>query len=379
MSIFSKDFARNIVRGLKLVRIINFNPGHKIGPLSADISVTSRCNYKCFFCRHHSKLSNIKHKTEELSSDVIDNLFKDLIELKVREILFSGHGEPLLVKQLPELIKKYSKKIKVKLLSNGSTLSRITPELFKNLYKLTISLNSIDNETHKKIHCYEGESKLPQIMENIKRLLTYKKARDKIQINYILTKDNISEFDRFIKIIKKWDIFFMMRPIVVDFKAIDISKPAEREMQSLIKKAKHYLSKVKCSERVKKSLENFISACCISEQSRKSLNNLYPCYFGFYWAEIWADGSYIPCCFSRRAIGNIKENRFIELWKSTAIWKILYELTSMHESKKAFCNECYNCVGAQMQSADFHKVFTRLPLQTKLLRHNKNMLDSKLK
>ncbi|MGE7865251.1 GTP 3',8-cyclase MoaA [Bacillus paramycoides] len=116
------------------------------------ISVTDRCNFRCRYCmpeeifgRDYSFLSNDKI----LSFDEIERITRIFVSLGVRKLRITG-GEPLLRKDLPELIQRLNKIDGVEdigLTTNGSLLKKFAPDLYKaGLSRVTVSLDSLDEE-----------------------------------------------------------------------------------------------------------------------------------------------------------------------------------------------------------------------------------------
>ncbi|MDM5189469.1 GTP 3',8-cyclase MoaA [Bacillus sp. DX4.1] len=116
------------------------------------ISVTDRCNFRCRYCMpeeifgpDYSFLSNDKI----LSFDEIERVTRIFVSLGVRKLRITG-GEPLLRKNLPELIQRLNKIDGVEdigLTTNGSLLKKFAPDLYKaGLSRVTVSLDSLDEE-----------------------------------------------------------------------------------------------------------------------------------------------------------------------------------------------------------------------------------------
>ncbi|MGG0187830.1 GTP 3',8-cyclase MoaA [Bacillus rhizoplanae] len=116
------------------------------------ISVTDRCNFRCRYCMpeeifgpDYSFLSNDKI----LSFDEIERVTRIFVSLGVRKLRITG-GEPLLRKNLPELIERLNKINGVEdigLTTNGSLLKKFAPDLYKaGLSRVTVSLDSLEEE-----------------------------------------------------------------------------------------------------------------------------------------------------------------------------------------------------------------------------------------
>ncbi|EEM11570.1 Molybdenum cofactor biosynthesis protein A [Bacillus pseudomycoides] len=97
------------------------------------------------FGRDYSFLSNDKI----LSFDEIERVARIFVSLGVRKLRITG-GEPLLRKNLPELIQRLNKIDGVEdigLTTNGSLLKKFAPDLYKaGLSRVTVSLDSLDEE-----------------------------------------------------------------------------------------------------------------------------------------------------------------------------------------------------------------------------------------
>ncbi|PFL21988.1 GTP 3',8-cyclase MoaA [Bacillus cereus] len=116
------------------------------------ISVTDRCNFRCRYCmpeeifgRDYAFLSNDKI----LSFDEIERITRIFVSLGVRKLRITG-GEPLLRKDLPELIQRLNEIDGVEdigLTTNGSLLKKFAPDLYKaGLSRVTVSLDSLNEE-----------------------------------------------------------------------------------------------------------------------------------------------------------------------------------------------------------------------------------------
>ena len=361
-----RNFLENFGRAFRLIRIINFNRHKKLGALSIEVSLTTACNYKCSFCNAHSHLKKNCLSAQSLPDEAVDRLLQDIQLLKIPEMLFAGDGEPFLHKRFLGILKT-CKKQKIKVLTNGSKLELLSPSLFDSIHKLTISLNSIDNETHKLIHGYQGDSQLPHILHNIKRLLSLPKARKKLQINYVVTKDNFHELENVFQLSNEWGVFFAVRPAGIGFEEFRSNALSQQQRKIIQEKIEQILQKSSLSPNTIASLK-YSKHFFKSEKEPGQRSSLLPCYAGFYGAYLESNGDYRVCVHSKVTMGNIIQQNLTELWKKSELQKHLYALPLMKENKIALCPECLHCPDVETYSAIFHRVFSRLPGQMSLLR-----------
>ena len=162
--------------------------------LKINYHITENCNFDCKFC--FAKYSNETLKFEEqklvLKKLADSNLFD--------EINFAG-GEPLLDKNIVELVQySFCLGLKVSLITNGLLLnSQLLQQILPYLTMIGISVHSFDDETKRKIGSCTKSGK---VLEN-RRLVeicnavrsynsqTHKKCR--VKINTVICRENKQE------------------------------------------------------------------------------------------------------------------------------------------------------------------------------------------
>jgi len=120
--------------------------GRSLGDLR--ISVTDRCNFRCVYCMprvvygpDHAFLA----RAELLTFEEIERLARIFVGLGVRKLRLTG-GEPLLRRDLPELIRRLAPLgVPIALTTNGSLLGAHALALRQaGLARLTVSLDTLD-------------------------------------------------------------------------------------------------------------------------------------------------------------------------------------------------------------------------------------------
>jgi cyclic pyranopterin phosphate synthase len=116
------------------------------------ISITDRCNLKCFYCRP-SKQIKYYEKGEVLSDDEIVRIVRIAHRFGLRKVRLTG-GEPLMRKNILHLISSLKETgiHELSLTTNGIKLAECAQDLKKaGLDRVNISLDSLDAEKYKKI------------------------------------------------------------------------------------------------------------------------------------------------------------------------------------------------------------------------------------
>lgn len=163
------------------------------------ISLTDRCNFRCFYCLPHGEPSWAKRETlmtfEEL--EYVADIF---VSLGIEKIRLTG-GEPLIRRDVPVLVEKLARlkpKLRdIALTTNGYDFVRHAPALKDaGLDRVTISLDSLDREKFIDITGVDALDKVYASIDTAKKL-----GFAPVKINAVLVRgrndDEIVDFARF--------------------------------------------------------------------------------------------------------------------------------------------------------------------------------------
>ncbi|MDI6850740.1 MAG: GTP 3',8-cyclase MoaA [bacterium] len=166
------------------------------------ISITDRCNLKCFYCSNFRQFVPLKH-SEILTYEEILRLIQILTEFGIKKVRITG-GEPLVRKGVGEFLKEI-KKIggveRLTLTTNGTLLTRYIDDISEaKVDSVNVSLDSLKENTFAKI---TGLPRLPVVVEGIKAL----KARGiQVKMNTVYTALNIDEVEELVHFALKMQI-----------------------------------------------------------------------------------------------------------------------------------------------------------------------------
>lgn len=153
------------------------------------ISVTDRCNFRCRYCMPEEIFGpdySFLPEDKILSFDEIERLSQIFVSLGVRKLRITG-GEPLLRKDLPELIKRLNQIDGVEdigLTTNGSLLKKFAKDLYDaGLKRVTVSLDSLDEERFSNMSGNRG--KVKAVLEGIQAA---SEVGMKVKINMVVQK-----------------------------------------------------------------------------------------------------------------------------------------------------------------------------------------------
>ncbi|HME05884.1 MAG TPA: GTP 3',8-cyclase MoaA [Bryobacteraceae bacterium] len=130
------------------------------------ISVTDRCNIRCFYCMPEDGVKFMPRQ-EILSFEEIERFVRVAVSLGVTKLRLTG-GEPLVRKDLPELVRRLSKIPGIRDLSlttNAVLLAGQAEALYQaGLRRINVHLDTLDRERFFKI---TRRDSLPEVLNGI--------------------------------------------------------------------------------------------------------------------------------------------------------------------------------------------------------------------
>ncbi|MBM4002279.1 MAG: GTP 3',8-cyclase MoaA [Planctomycetes bacterium] len=145
---------------------------------SLRISVTDRCNIRCFYCMPEENV-RFRPREELLTFEEVEQVAAVMLRLGVTKFRLTG-GEPLVRANLPNLVQRLASLpglTDLALTTNGILLADQAPALkAAGLRRLNISLDALDAEAFRRIARRDG---LEQVLEGIEtaRQLGFEKIR----------------------------------------------------------------------------------------------------------------------------------------------------------------------------------------------------------
>lgn len=325
-----------------------FNPSYdskrqklsEIIPLSTPFTIylepTRFCNLKCFYCLHSTRDElngefyqsgyDIKHISPKLFTLFINQI--QYFPKKIKRLVFSGLGEPLMNPRLPEMVKEANKTgmfERIDVITNGVLLSKnFSNQLIKSgVTRIQISIQGLDSESYLSncgIHLNYDE-----FFANLKYLYSIRgDATIFIKIIDSLLRDQ-NDKDRFFSLFNDiCDTFFIEHLVSMEQQMGDLN--------GVIDNSKNLNNEIVVPRKV--------------------------CSVPFYHLNINADGDVFPCpppglpkWFSYY---NITEESLLNIWNGQKRNRFLKAQLQIGREKIKWCNSCinYNCISTPEENLD---------------------------
>lgn len=309
-------------------------------PFFVFLSLTNTCNANCVFC-------DVRTNEKMLCDIDVYKLIDELVELGTKYIHFTGGGEPLTDKNIFKYMEYASKKgLNIIFISNGYLLNEanIIKLSNYNIKAVFISIDSYNACVHNRLR------KVNSLFENATKGINILKEYIpgvKINLNHVLNKDNIDDFDKFIDLKLKYD-FDSINPILI--KDCPELTPTKKQIENFKCKTKNYIEKLQ---------QNKVSLLCeslnlfddgIDDKGNRGQNIDMRCMLANFCAFIDAPtGKVYPCdCSIHRdrklyCLGNLNEDSFKSIWEGEKRANLVSMLNNGELPCKSMCDES-NCL-----------------------------------
>ena len=132
-------------------RIWAWLAGRPAAPVHVRIKPLNRCNHDCWYCAYRAGSLQLGEQMDEgdrLPADQLRGIARDLVAMGVAAVTFSGGGEPLLYRELPEIVEILGEGgVRVAALTNGSNLKGRMAEAFaRHGTWVRVSVDAVDDE-----------------------------------------------------------------------------------------------------------------------------------------------------------------------------------------------------------------------------------------
>lgn len=295
-----------------LDRLTPWLNGQDIYPIYLEVSPSGTCNHRCIFCA----LDYMEYQPVFLETEKVKEFLAEAKEKGLKSVMFSGEGEPLLHKDIAQIITSAKKSgLDTAVTSNGVLFE---PELARKILPFLdwfrISFNAGDQKTYALVHQTKSQD-FNKVLSNIERAVKIKKENNydcTIGAQMLLLNENFDQAPKLAQALKERGADYL------------IIKPYSQHLKSK-NKLGGTIDYEKYSQKAKR-LEKYNSdqfQVIFRKHTMDKLNYKKPydkCLGLPFWAYLSSLGDLYACSAflgdERFNYGNIYKQSFEDLWKS---------------------------------------------------------------
>jgi cyclic pyranopterin phosphate synthase len=305
--------------------------GENIYPIEVEISPSGACNHRCVFCA----VDYIGYEPNFLDRDIILRDIGHMHKKGLKSVVCSGEGEPLLNKNLPDIVNGIKALgVDVAMSTNGVLFTKERLEECLGAFTwVRYSVASMEEKSYRKIQRGK-EGDLQKVKENLLeavRIKKDKKIRTTIGVQCLLLPDNEEYIVDMAKELKK---------IGVNYLTI---KPYSQHLHSANQFAVDYNGFIELEEELKTyATKDFSIYFRANAMQKMHQEKTYTQCLGLpFMAHIDAKGNVWPCVAhigtEELCYGNIYEQAFEDIWEGEKRQEVVRKLNELNINK--MCRE----------------------------------------
>jgi len=339
------------------------------GPLYVQVGVVNACNYRCSFCwdhpsfvpkdapypddiaeRYYKEHPEIDRNKAHMDFDMFTGLVDDLHQMGTRKIKFIGRGESFLHKRFVDMV-AYAKhkNFNCSITTNGSLISdeQVRTLVDLGLDEIFVSVNAGSARSYNEIHLNTKPNAFDRIKHTL-ALFSSEKARQGrtgpfMHLSFVIQNNNYFEMPDMVRLaheVGAQRVAFNRISVYEGTKFLMLSEEQNREALD-----RHLVEAERLGEQYNVITNaDFFRARPGAEQRSKHIHSKTPCYIGWFFSIVLADGTVNPCCECLRALGTLKTHRFKDVWFGESYRKFRGEIKDLPNSQEEVSGcRCYNC------------------------------------
>lgn len=298
------------------------------GPTTVQVDLTDACNQNCIVCWLHAPdvAERNRDRLERRASlpwDTYLSLLDELKALGTEEIYFAGGGEPLAYPRPWDALREaLHRGLTASLHTNFSLVDEhgVDQLLELGVHHVTVSLWAGGREAYAATHPGTNPDVFDQVTRNLRELNRRKVDRPSTKLYHVLTHGNADDVQGMLLLADELGCDAVeiavadLIPGATDPHGLrpDQARAALQTLEPWLARAAWRRPRLLAGETLRARLE----AVASSRPADSSLVHGMPCFAGWTYARVLADGRVIPCLKAHRvASGSLYERSFTDIWR----------------------------------------------------------------
>ncbi len=300
-------------------RVNDWLKGNAVYPIYLEIAPSGGCNHRCTFCA----LDFLEYRPIFLDTALLKEQLCEMAGLGIKSIMYAGEGEPLLHKDIADII-NYTKRlgIDVALTTNGVLLKKeLINKMLGSTSWIKVSINGATRDRYAKIHNANADD-FDKVMENLSYAVGVKRAKKyecALGMQLLLLDENAGEV---VLLAKKAKALGMDYLVVKPYSHHPFSKTSKYKNISYSK----YLYLTDELNALNDEKFNIVFRVKTMKKWDEAERNYRHCYALPFWSYIDAGGNIWGCSAylgdGSFIYGNIYKNSFKKIWNGPRRKKI---------------------------------------------------------
>ncbi len=286
-------------------KLYTLRKGRLISPVFVQWDLTNKCNNNCSFCFYKITPLTDWNDNDEMPRDMMFRVIKELKEMGVKAIEWTGGGEPTLHPIHKDIFREGERlEFEQALVTNGTMLDNEDFEIIKKFEWVRFSIDAATSETYEKM---KETDLFDTAIRNMKRLLEMRDKDCIVGFSFIVCRENYKEILAATK---------MAKDMGCDNIRFSLAMTPSREtlFENIWDDCLAELHLAKSEET--KDFRVFEFSNRINMLARDILSDY--CGYHHFVGVIGSNGSIYPCCKlkcnNRFNLGNLKNHSFKEIW-----------------------------------------------------------------
>ncbi len=331
------DHTDLILDGTKIAwhqeRIKAWERGERIAPITIDMALTRACNYACHYC--YAMLQENDRKV--INRKVIFDFLEDCAAIGVKGISFVSDGESTISPVFVDACKKgHELGLSMAVGSNGFVLNRRKlEEILPSLTYVRVNISAGESKRYAEIMGVK-EHWFDRVCENIRDMVAIKK-RDNLPVTIGMQMVLMPQYEDQILPLAR-----LGKELRADY--LVIKHCSDNEDGDLGVNYAGYKSLYdKLHEAETLSDDGYKVRVKWSKIDTNGTRSYQRCYGAPFMLQMSGSGLVAPCgmLFNERYkkfhIGNICEQRFIDIWKSDRYWEVMNYIAGPDFNAQTMC------------------------------------------